>query len=136
MGDFNGDGKIDLAVGNEGDDTVGILLGNGNGTFQKQTTYSTLGLPVSIAVGDFNGDGRTDLAVANSSSSAGIGILLGKGDGTFQGEGTYDDGSNAYSVTLGDFNGDGKTDLAVANEMGNTVSILLGNGDGEVPAED
>ncbi len=65
VGDFNGDGKFDLAVANYNDGTVSILLGNGNGTFAAKTDYSAGTPSQSVAVGDFNGDGKADLAVAN-----------------------------------------------------------------------
>ena len=67
-GDFNGDGRTDLAVANSGDNDVSILLGNGDGTFQPQVTYAVGSDPVALVAGDFNGDGRTDLAVANEGS--------------------------------------------------------------------
>ena len=65
-GDFNGDGRTDLAVANSDDKNVSILLGKGDGTFQAQKTYSAGSFPRALVTGDFNGDGRTDLAVANS----------------------------------------------------------------------
>ena len=66
VGDFNGDGKADLAVANLGSNNVAVLLGNGNGTFATAVTYASGGTaPFSVAVGDFNGDGKLDLAVAN-----------------------------------------------------------------------
>ena len=67
MGDFNGDGKLDLAVANFVDSSVSVLLGNGDGTFQVAVDYGTgsQGEPLSVAVGDFNADGKLDLAVAN-----------------------------------------------------------------------
>ena len=65
VGDVNGDGKPDLVVANCNSDTVSVLLGNGNGTFQAQQTFSTGFDPVSVAVGDVNGDGIPDLVVAN-----------------------------------------------------------------------
>ena len=68
-GDFNGDGRTDLAVANSGSNDVSVLLGNGDGTFQPQVTYAVGSEPVAIVAGDFNGDGRTDLAVANSGST-------------------------------------------------------------------
>src|ERR1700719_1427756 len=82
VGDFNGDGKLDLADANEGDNTVSILLGNGDGTLQSQTTVATGIAPDAIVAGDFNGDGKLDLAVANFTDNT-ISILLGNGDGTF-----------------------------------------------------
>ena len=82
-GDFNADGKPDLAEANYGASTVGILLGNGNGTFQTRVDYSTGSGPRSVATGDFNGDGRTDLAIGNQGAGT-VSILLGNSNGTFQ----------------------------------------------------
>ena len=127
-GDFNGDGRPDLAVANYGDNDVSVLLGNGDGTFQNQVTYA-VGSSPALVTGDFNGDGRTDLAVANQDSND-VSVLLGNGDGTFQNQVTYAVGSAPYALVAGDFNGDGRTDLAVANSYDNDVSVLLGNGDG------
>jgi RHS repeat-associated protein len=133
VGDFNGDGKLDLAVANSGRNTVTILLGNGDGTFTPASgsPVAVGNVPYSIAVGDFNGDGKLDLAVANSGSNT-VTILLGNGDGTFTPAigSPVAVGSKPYSVAVGDFNGDGRLDLAVANGLDNTVTILLGNGDG------
>jgi hypothetical protein len=130
-GDFNGDGKLDLAVANYGDNTVSILLGNNDGTFQSQVTYATGVSPISVAVGDFNGDGKPDLVVANQLASPyTVSILIGNGDGTFQPHVDYKTGNAPYAVAVGDFNGDGKLDLAVATGDSNGVAVLLGNGDG------
>jgi len=133
VGDFNGDGKLDLAVANEGSNNVRIFLGNGDGTFQAAVDYGAGSNPDSVVVGDFRGAGKLDLVVANDGSNN-VSILLGNGDGTFQAAVNYGVGSAPASVAVGDFNGDGKLDLAVANELGNNVSILLGNGDGTFQA--
>jgi hypothetical protein len=133
VGDFNGDGKLDLAVANEGSNNVSILLGNGDGTFQAAVDYGAGSNPSSVAVGDFRSDGKLDLVVANDGSSN-VSILLGNGDGSFQAAVNYGVGSAPTAVAVGDFNGDGKLDLAVANELSNNVSILLGNGDGTFQA--
>jgi hypothetical protein len=150
VADVNGDGKPDLVVANEcrsnssecTSGTVGVLLGNGDGTFQPAVTYVSGGIEAySVAVGDVNGDGKPDLVVANvsgnSATTGGVSVLLGNGDGTFQAAVTYDSGaSNATSVAIAGVNGDGKPDLLVANECSNsectsgTVGVLLGNGDG------
>ena len=130
VGDFNGDGKLDLAVANSGSNDVSVLLGNGDGTFQT-ALHSSVGVsPVSVAVGDFNGDGKLDLVVVNNGSND-VSVLLGNGDGTFQ-TALYSPlvGVNPVSVAVGDFNGDGKLDLVVVNSFSNNVSVLLGNGDG------
>jgi len=136
-GDFNGDGKMDLATANSSNDNISVLLGNGDGTFQAGVTYDagTGTSPISITMGDFNKDGKLDLATANVNSSE-VSILLGNADGTFQAVNSYSvgPGINPYSITAGDFNGDGKLDLATANAGSNDVSVLLGNADGTFQA--
>ena len=128
-GDFNGDGKIDLAVANQGSNNASVLLENGDGTFAPAVNYGTGLAPSSIAVGDFNQDGKPDLAVANSQGGS-VSILLGNGDGTFQTALSFMAGPNPASIAVADFNGDGIADLVVANAGSNTVSVLLGKGDG------
>ena len=119
-GDWNGDGKPDLAVANSASANVSILLGNGNGTFQMKADYAAGGAPSTVTAGDWNGDKKADLVVANDSVS----ILLGNGNGTFQAKVKYSAGDQLHSsVTAGDWNGDKKLDLAVAG--GSSVSILL-----------
>lgn len=156
--DVNGDGKPDLLVSNQcasyGNCTngggVGVLLGNGNGTFQTAVSYSSTGIADSVAVADVNGDGKPDLLVGNycapnncpGGTTVTVAVLLGNGNGTFETAVTY--GSSGYaqpSVAVADVNGDGKPDLLVANQCadsacsGNgTVAILLGNGDGTFQA--
>ena len=75
LGDFNGDGKLDLATANWGSSTVSLLLGNGKGHFSLATSPATGSAPASVVVGDFNGDGKLDLATANWNSST-ASILL------------------------------------------------------------
>jgi len=121
-GDFNGDGKPDLALASG---SVIILLGNGDGTFRALPAIPFANLPKAIAVADFNGDGKQDLAVAHGD----ISILIGHGDGTFEQPVQYP--AQGTSIAIADFNGDGKPDLALAGgESLGTVPILLGNGDG------
>jgi hypothetical protein len=126
-GDFNGDGKVDLAVGNHDSSSVSVLLGKGDGTFQTAHNFNAGSFPFGVAVGDFNGDGKLDVAVANLYTVA---LLLGNGDGTLQTAVDYNTGGNPQEITVGDVNADGKLDLAVSNANNGPLSILLGNGNG------
>jgi hypothetical protein len=128
MGDFNRDGKLDLAVANEFSNTVSIRLGNGTGGFGAATNFAVLSNPIAVAIGDVNGDGKLDLAVVNDGNNT-VSILLGDGTGAFGTPTNFTVGGNPQSVAIGDVNGDGKLDVAVANLQG-TVGILLGTGTG------
>ncbi|MGB6158052.1 MAG: FG-GAP-like repeat-containing protein [Acidobacteriaceae bacterium] len=129
--DFNGDGKLDLAVvGDYVGGGISILLGNGDGTFTaKATTIEPNQEYGAIATGDFNGDGIPDLIAFNFFAPGGATVFLGKGDGTFTAMAAAPAaGTFVTSTVVGDFNGDGKVDLAFAEGTG--VEIALGNGDG------
>jgi hypothetical protein len=157
VADVNGDGKPDLIVLNCGNcygpsfitnpGSVGIMLGNGDGTFQKAVTYGTgTASPRFVVVADVNGDGKPDLVVANRCIDGGclieavVAVLLGNGDGTFQAAVTYNSGGLfTSSVAVADVNGDGKPDLVVGNDCADpncdgSVGVLLGNGDGTFQA--
>jgi hypothetical protein len=147
-GDFNGDGKLDIAVANAADNTptvlvgskIAVFLGNGNGTFPSPVFYSTgpHSFPFALVTGDFNNDGKADLAVADEGVNR-IVVLLGNGNGTFQSFIPTPVATNPnallsnptpMSLTAGDFNRDGKLDLAVGNYFDAAVALLVGTGDG------
>ena len=136
VGDFNHDGVLDLATVNVSDDSISVLLGNGDGTFQAQVVYPTGSsgdFPTGLVVADFNGDGNLDVARAAAAFTAGTGILLGNGDGSFQP--VQDAHNSSYGLVTGDFNGDGILDLAMGLN-GTGTGILIGKGDGSFPTLD
>ncbi len=126
--DFNGDGFADVVVAESFSNGIGVLLGNGDGSFKPVVT-TTLdaqhGGPAAVA--DFNGDGIPDLAVWSNFNIYNVTILLGKGDGTFSTKSTLE-GITSQAMVAGDFNGDGIADLATAE--GYAVSVYFGKGDG------
>jgi hypothetical protein len=129
-GDFNGDGKLDVAFGGA-DGSISLLLGNGDGTFLAPKSLSTPAtLSFSMAAGDFNGDGKLDLAVADWHSNN-IYVLLGNGDGTFKAPVSAVNSAGWYGEMISaDVNGDGKPDLVITDFNSSQLSVLLGNGDG------
>jgi hypothetical protein len=131
IGDFNGNGKLDLAIPTFLGPSFVILLGNGDGTFQARTVVSLPRAPASIVTADFNGDGNLDLAMSEINNLGQVEVLLGNGDGTFQAAQTFVTGQGQGSAILAaDLNRDGKLDLVIANQNHSSISVLLGNGDG------
>jgi hypothetical protein len=127
VADLNGDGNPDIVVSNRNSQTVSVLLGNGNGTFQPQVTYSTYtagGISGPVAVADLNGDGKLDIAVTDRNTNT-VSVLLGNGDGTFQPYVSWPSGSTPVGLAVADVNGDKTPDLVTANFSDNTVSVLL-----------
>jgi hypothetical protein len=135
VGDFNGDGVPDLAVTNLDSprDTLSVLLGNGDGTFQPAVSYPVGFEPTSVQAGDLNHDGYDDITVSTAATNT-VSVLLSNGDGTFQPAVNYAAGFRPYGHALVDLNGDGNLDIVTVNVIGvhvpNSVSVLLGNGDG------
>ncbi|HXH65694.1 MAG TPA: FG-GAP-like repeat-containing protein [Candidatus Limnocylindrales bacterium] len=131
VGDFNLDGKQDIAVANAEDNDVVILMGKGDGSFAAASNSPiTVGRrPVALAIADFNGDGKPDLAVANLLSSN-VQIFAGDGAGAFQLIKELPTGRYPCSLAVGDFDSDGKADLAVVNQLSEMVSVFLGDGAG------
>jgi len=137
VADVNNDGKPDIVVANYGcspencvETTVGVLLGNGDGTFQPAVTYNlNASLPLGVVVGDLNNDGKPDIIVA---AFQGIIVLLGNGDGTFQSAVSYPAGQGFQAIAAGDLNGDHNIDIVTYSSAG--LVVFLGKGDGTFQA--
>jgi hypothetical protein len=128
VGDFNGDGSLDLALGENRSSFISVMLGNGDGTFgAAAASYAAASSPLALAIGDFNGDGKLDVATANYDSDS-VSVLLGNGNSTFGSPTSYFVGGNPNSVAVADFDRDGTLDLAAPNNLG--LTVLLGNGNG------
>jgi hypothetical protein len=161
VADVNADGKPDLLTANycdteitcsaSGSGIIGVLKGNGDGTFQAAAAYDSGGsAALSVAAADLNADGKIDLVVANQNPTVpdgSVGVLSGNGDGTFQTAVAYDSGgSSTRWVVVGDVTGDGVSDVLVADQVAgwcsggatcslySTVALLQGNGDGTFQA--
>jgi len=137
-GDFNGDGHLDLVVADEGNASVSVFLGNGDGTFQPRADYAAGNSPVWVSTNDFNGDTVLDLAVANKQDNT-VSILFGNsntvaagatGTGTFGTQTIYPAGTSPTSIAVADYNIDGLPDLAVTDLGDNAISLLLNLGGG------
>ncbi len=134
VGDFNGDGKPDLAVLLS--DELVILLNRGDGTFQSPEIYHFAGPAVSFAMGDLNRDGVEDLVVSSGGDAENglVSVYIGRGDGTFLPP--LATSIHAHSVAVADMNSDGIPDLVSVQDpngidtYGASVSVSLGNGDG------
>lgn len=129
VGDFNNDGKQDIATANSSAGTVSDLLGDGAGNFGVAINSGVNSGAASVAVGDFNGDGNQDLATANS-GSANVSVVFGNGTGNFSANVNFPVNTIPKSVAVGDFNADGKQDIVTANSGSNNVSVLIGDGAG------
>ena len=133
VGDFNKDGRLDIAVAYYGWDNVGVFLGSHSEPFSGVwgTFIGKGARPYSVAIGDFDHDGSADIAVANYGTDN-IGVLLGKGDGNLNDMITYSTGvgSAPYFVAIGDFNNDNHSDIVVSNSETDDIAIFLGYGNG------
>ena len=128
VGDFNHDGRLDLATASVDDNTVSVWLGQGDGAFVPDGSYPVGNEPTSIALGDFTNDGNLDIVTANGAT---VSILMGRGNGAFLPAVSIAVGIDTTGVAVGDFNNDGSLDIAAASNGENTVSVLLAKGNGQ-----
>lgn len=144
VADVNSDGKPDVLVTNDPSSTgnnIGVLLGNGDGTFQAAAFYSTTTAPYSMVAADVNHDGKLDIITSSNTFTNTVGVLLGNGNGAFQATTTYYAGgssnlSNIYTSKIAavDINGDNNLDLVTTTSDSPTVGVLMGNGNGTFQA--
>lgn len=141
VGDFNGDGRQDVATADGNTDVLSVLIGNGDGTFEAARQFAPaprpgpgfLVQPLAIQVGDFNGDGNQDLATANRRPSdppvdGSASVLLGRGDGSFEPAQEFETAEGTGTLAVADFNSDGRPDLATFGDSERTpdsMTILL-----------
>jgi hypothetical protein len=133
-GDFNADGRPDLAFTDANSGAASVLLdttapGAIIPSFSAQETFALGAGPTAVAVADFSGDGRPDLAVANFTDKT-VSVLVnttaaGATAATFAAQQTFATGAGPQGAAAADFNADGRPDLVVVNQGDNTVSVLL-----------
>jgi hypothetical protein len=127
-GDMDGDGHLDLVVGNLNGGMISVFHNQGDGTFAPQVTYKNFE-PHAVALGDFDGDGRLDVVASNGNVST-LTVFRNVGGGKLDGGTIYAVGGYPNAIALADFDGDGHLDIASANNTGASVSILRNLGDG------
>ncbi|MGH8401678.1 MAG: FG-GAP repeat domain-containing protein, partial [Gammaproteobacteria bacterium] len=128
VADLNKDGIADVITVNYAADSVSVLLGKSDGTYQPRVSYGVGSGPLDVQIADLDGDGNLDIAVVDATDST-VSILYGKGNGTFGSAKTLDVGGvDPLKLQIADLDGDGKLDIVTVNNTSNSISILLGSG--------
>jgi hypothetical protein len=135
VGDFNEDGNLDLVTADFGspftsstDNTISVLLGNGNGSFGPATQVNEADSPLSVAVADFNRDNNLDLVVGRFLAPGIVSVLFGNGTGSFPVTSDFTTNVSGFSISVGDFNNDNNPDIVTGGRGDGNISLLLGNG--------
>jgi uncharacterized protein (DUF2141 family) len=134
LADLDGDGKLDVVTASDDSDTVGVLLGSGDGKLAAQAQYATGDYPVAVALGDLDGDGRLDVVTANQNART-LSVLRGTGGGNLASKVDFATAGTPVGIALLDLNGDGKLDIAapgISNIYYGTLGVLLGKGGGQL----
>ena len=133
LGDANGDGNLDIVTTNQNDNSISVLLGNGDGSFKpaQGSPFAVGRWPYLLALGNVNRDGHLDIATPNARDDT-VTLLLGNGTGRFSPAPNSPIAVNRwpYALTLGDINGDGNPDIITSHNDSTLLSILLGDGEG------
>jgi len=125
LADLRRIGKLDAVLTDYSSGLVSVVLGNGDGTWKAEATYSVGANPTGVKVADVNGDGIPDIVTADYTDGT-VSVLLGKGDGTFAARKSFKVGGQPYDVKVADINGDGVPDLISTDSQDGTISILYG----------
>lgn len=135
LADFNGDGKVDIAVGNGGSANLTVLLGDGKGGFSEApgSPFPAGNSPNDIAVGDVNGDRNLDFAIANHDRKF-VTVLLGNGRGQFSpapgSPVTVNSRPHPHGIAFGNFDADRNLDFVIDDWGNNRVTVVFGDGKG------
>ena len=128
-GDLDGDGKLDLVIGNDMGGDISVLLGTGDGSFGGLRQLAAGQRPVNVALGDLDEDGRLDIVVSDY-ATGGVGVFINRGNGMFAARVDYLVGVRSFGVAIADLDKDGHVDVLVVDYQSATVSVLAGNGAG------
>lgn len=134
VGDLNGDGVTDIVTADAGSDSMSVLLGKKDGTFQPRAVYKVGQNPSSVALADLKGNGKLDAIVTNNDDNT-VTIWWGNGDGTFGSSTLLGTGSGPHRIAVGDIDGDGHLDIAVVNWTGTSATIFYGDGNGNFTSQ-
>ncbi len=129
LGDFNGDGRQDVAIANATDNDIAVLYGQSDGSFSGRVDYAVGLSPIGIAAAHLDDDAYLDLATVNSNTDS-VTVWYGQADGTFSGREDYATGSGPEGIATGDFDEDTRTDIVVTNHFGDSATVLFGQDGG------